>query len=266
MMRSYLILNIKSMNDLPLMERWLLQTHAAETLSQNEMWLYRYVSYRVVPAPDGAEPYGCYNWRMTEHWWREVPWVKGQMDHGSALAEQWPKDYNEILGLPKGGPARTAAWGGKPEGPHPPVFCFVPARPTEDFKGKGLTLADGTILRWVVALKYPEGVSAEEGDDWYLNIHAKEVCKQPGLKRFFSHKVCDPKIGPWVRISEQWYENADAWSKAIIEQPPKYSRPPWGGHAKYPFLEPYVDFVSQFLLEAPTNDFKRNLSPYLVTS
>jgi len=47
-MRSYLILNLRSMNDLPLLERWLLRDHAAETLSFIEPILDRYVSYRVV--------------------------------------------------------------------------------------------------------------------------------------------------------------------------------------------------------------------------
>lgn len=139
-------------------------------------------------------------------------------------------------------------------------------RPSEDFLGRGLTLDDGTNIRWVTGFKYPEGVSAEEGDDWYVNVHAKEVCQQPGLKRFVSYHVVPPKIGPWQRVSELWYENADAWRRAVIEQPPKYTKPSWAKRDTYPFLEPWVDFVSTFLLEAPTNDFKRALTPYIVTA
>ena len=264
-MRSYLILNIRSMNDLPLMERWLLKDHCADTLSSLDPILDRYVSYRAVPAPEGAVEYGYYNWRMTEHWWRQVPWPKGMMDHCTSLSEIWPKDYAEIVGLP-GKEARTAAWGGRREGPHPPVFCFVPRHATEDFKGKGLTLADGTILRWITAIKYPEGVPIDEADDWYVNVHAQEVCQQPGLKRFFSFRVTDPKLGPWIRISEQWYENADGWRKAVIEAPPQYTKPAWAKYQKYPFVEPFVDFVSQFILERPTNDFKRDYNGYIVTA
>jgi hypothetical protein len=266
MMRSYLILNIRDMNDLPLMERWLLQVHAAETISFLDPILERYCSYRAVPAPPGSEGFYPYNWRMTEHWWRQSPFGPGgMMDQGTLLHERWPKGYNDILGLPSGA-ARSHKWGGSVAGPHPPVFIFVPARPTHDFLGKNLTLDDGTILRWLTVHRYPEGVSVAEGDDWYLNVHAKEVCNQPGLKRFVSYTVAEPRTGPFVRVSELWYENAHAWRKAIIESPPQYTKPAWAKHDKYPFLEPAVDFINQFILEAPTDDFKRYLRPYVTTA
>jgi hypothetical protein len=266
MMRSYLILNLRTMNDLPLMERWLLRDHAPETIAFIGPILERYTGYRAVPAPDGALDYGYYNWRMTEHWWRESPFrAGGQMDQGTLFAERWPPGYTRILGMPEG-EARTPHWGGRPGGPNPPVFVFVSPRPSEDFLGRGLTMDDGTVLRWVHAIKYPEGVSREEGDDWYVNVHAPEVCRQPGLKRFVSYHVVEPKVGPWVRVSELWYENADAWRNAVIQSPPAYTKPKWAKRDTYPFVEPWVDFVSTFLLEAPTNDFLRALTPYIVTA
>ena len=88
-MRSYLILNLKSMNDLPFMERWLLRDHAPETISFIGPILDRYCSYRAVPAPEGAKEFAYYNWRMTEHWWRESPFrAQGQMDQGTLFAER----------------------------------------------------------------------------------------------------------------------------------------------------------------------------------
>lgn len=266
MLRSFLILNLRTMNDLPLVERWLLKTHAGETLAMNGPILDRYVSYRAVPPPTGAEAYGYYNWRMTEHWWRESPFRGGGfMDQGTSFAEIWPPNYNRVVGLPEG-EERSSQWAGTPEGPHPPVMMFIPRRPSEDFHGQGLTMDDGTILRWVVAIKYPEGVSREEGDDWYVNTHAPEVCKQVGLKRFFSFNAIEPKTSQFVRISELWYENADAWTKAIIDEPPPYTPPPWAVYPKYPFLEPYVDMVGTFILEAPTNDFIRSHAGYVFTA
>jgi hypothetical protein len=264
--RSYLILNLRSMNDLPVMERWLLKEHAAETISLLDHVLDRYVSYRAVPPPEGSGRFFPYNWRMTEHWWRQNPYgPAGLMDQGTSLQERWPKNYTQMLGLPSG-EARSHHWGGKAGGPHPPVFIFVPRRPTEDFKGRGLTLDDGPILRWVTTHRYPDGVSTEEGDDWYINVHAREVCEQPGLKRFFSFKVTEPRSGPFVRVSELWYESANAWRSAVLESPPAYSRPAWAKYDQYPFVEPAVDFVNQFLLEAPTDDFKRYLRPYVTTA
>ena len=38
---------------------------------------------------------------------------------------------------------------------------------------------------------------------------------------------------------------------------------PWAKHNRYPFLEPYSDFVGAFILEAPTNDFLRDYHGYI---
>ena len=107
MLRSYLILNIRSFNDLP--------------------------------HPEGAEAYAPYNWRMTEHWWRDLPYDgKNLMDMKTLLTESWPKNYTDIVGLPAG-EVRSYQWGGQSGGPHPPIFAFCPSRPTHDFLGKGRT-------------------------------------------------------------------------------------------------------------------------------
>jgi hypothetical protein len=263
MLRSYLLVNLVSWDYLPELERWLYKDHAPDTMSQLEPILYRYVTYRAVPPPEGAEDYCYYNWRMTEHWWHESPFREGLMGHGSAIAERWSPHYHEAVGLPVGEAARTQVWQAKA-----PAFIFVPPRPTEDFKGAGLSLDDGNILRWVTVFKYPEGVSKEEGDDWYINIHAREVAEQPELKRFFSFHAVDPSsmIGPFVRVSELWYENSSAWHKAVVESARKYTKPSWAKHTRYPFLEPGVDFVSTFLLERPECDFLNDYRGYRVTA
>ena len=67
---------------------------------------------------------------------------------------------------------------------------------------------------------------------------------------------------PWIRVSEQWYENFNGWKKAVIESPPKYTKPSWAKYDKYPFLEPGVDFVTTFLLEEPDIDFMK-LTPFV---
>ena len=265
MLRSYLILNLTDFNDLPVMERWLLQTHAAETLSMLDPILERYVSYRAVTAPAGAEAFCPYNWRMTEHWWRELPFRGGLMEQGTSIAERWPDRYTDILGLPSG-EARSKTWQGSIGGAHPPVFLFTDYRPSEDFKGKGMTLDAGPSLRWLNAIRYPDGVSVAEGEEWYLKVHAPEVARQPGLKRYFSSKALEPHTSPFVRVSELWYDNAHAWRHSVLESPLRYTAPPWAKFTQYPFLQPGIDFISQFLLEAPTDDFKRHLRPYLTTA
>ena len=129
-------------------------------------------------------------------------------------------------------------------------------------------------------MKYPEGVSLQEGEDWFLNTHVKEVVRQPGLYRFFSYQtikepielpgVWSPGAHPppgsvkfqWDRVNELWYENFDDWRKSVIESPPQYTRPKWATHDRYPFLKPFEDLACSFLLERPTDEFLKNFRAY----
>ena len=124
------------------------------------------------------------------------------------------------------------------------IMVNVPATPTDDFLGKERSLDDNTILRWVTVFRYPDGVSVAEGDDWFVNVHAPEVMRQPGLTRFFSYRVIPSEVpvqkgvssflhprsevsSNWHRVSEMWYENGDGWAESIITSPAGYSKPLW---------------------------------------
>lgn len=263
MIRSYLLVNLTSWDYLPTMERWLYKDHAPEILSQIAPILHRYTTYRSVPAPTGAEAYGYYNWRMTEHWWAVSPYSDTVTQHDTAFSETWPVEYPKAVGIPEGEASRGKKWMGKA-----PVFIFVTPRPSEDFFGRGLRYQDSQVLRWVTIHKYPEGVSKEEGDEWYTKVHAPEVCKMPGLKRYFSFAAVEPssKVGPFVRVSELWFENHSAWKNAIIDNPPPMTKPTWATHNQYPFMKPDEDFVSTFLLERPECDFLRDYRGYNTTA
>jgi hypothetical protein len=156
---------------------------------------------------------------------------------------------------------------GRPEGPHPLVISFIPFTPDHDFKGKDLNPWGTTILRWVNVFKYPQGVPVEEADKWYVDVHAKEVMQQPGLIRYYSYR-CITLPGhpayPWHRVSDLWYTDFVGWKKSVVDSPPKYTKPPWGQFDNYPFLEPYVDFVSTFILERPDKDFLRDYMVYYI--
>jgi hypothetical protein len=131
---------------------------------------------------------------------------------------------------------------------------IVPAMPTEDFPGKEPTPEEKHILRWVCVLKYPEGVSLKDGEEWYLRIHSQEMKQQDGLLKYVSHRAVDnsPLNSPWVRLVELWYEDFAAWRRANVESPPKYSMPPWGGSA------PFVDMASTFVAYKPDVDFLKD--------
>jgi hypothetical protein len=203
--------------------------------------------------------YGYYNWRVTEIWSHDFE----KQDPG-VLAYRIPNQLKR-QGLP-GAVFYDTNWKGSPDF-RQNVQLVVPGRPTENFLGPTFLPEEKTILRWYIAMKYPDGVSVEEGEDWYLNVHVKEVMKQPGLTRYFSHRALEvPGAAaqfPWVRLVEQWYEDFDGWRRSVIESPPHYTPPPWAKYNKYPFLEPWVDFCSTFLLEFPTNDYLRDFRSYL---
>jgi len=99
-----------------------------------------------------------------------------------------------------------------------------------------------------------EGVSLNDGEKWYLDVHSKEACQQPGLLRYVSHRVLEnpPIDTPWHRVEEMWYENFDAWRKAVIDSPPEYTPPPW---RKEP---PFVDSVSNFIKYKPDVDYLKD--------
>lgn len=263
MNKVLLLLNIKSMNVLPVMERWLLRTHVPEAVSRIGPWLTRYHSYRVVPPPPemyaDVERFGYYNWRVTELWSRD-PYPQ----HGILPQEFFP-GYAENIGLPTD-LADAEHWNGHSHGPRQAVRCVVPARPTEDFLGSDKPLfAYHSVLRWLTVFKLPAGVPPDEGERWFLDVHAQEVLEQRGLTRFVSHRVhARPNSRwSWHRVSELWYEDFDAWRRAVIEAPPRYTQPSWAKHDRYPFFEPYRDFASTFLLEAPTNTFIPSYQDYI---
>jgi hypothetical protein len=264
MYKHVILLNIKNLaNELPAFERWYAGYHAPEAVGTGGPWLTRYLGYRALPVIPEAEAYGYYNWRVTEMWAREVE-PYGSRGKGSVISKRFPNQI-ERQGCPGAEFGQVEWWGGPDFRQN--VHLTVPARPTEDFHGPFYAEYERSILRWFIVMKYPEGVPVDEGEDWYLNVHAKEAARQPGLDRYFSHRAVDtpgaPAQYPWVRLVEQWYENFDAWKKAVIDSPPAYTKPPWAKYDKYPFLEPFVDFCSTFLLETPTNDWLRDTRPYL---
>jgi hypothetical protein len=245
------MVNIRSMDDLPTMERWIQQDHFPEAVMAFGPSIGRYLSYRVVPPPPemyaDVKKFGYHNWRVTEFWYAQE-----QVPISPLLAPRWTSklypDYDKMT--------TSMARG------------TVPLVHAQDYKGKELSLDDPPMLRWLILMRYPKGVSFEEGEDWYLNVHSKEVQQQPGLTRYFTSPCLQGpqrpgEPPPWNRLVEQWYTGFNSWHKAVIDSPPKYTKPSWTKYDKYPFLESPVNFVSTFILEKPTNDNLRDHLGYV---
>ena len=253
MIRSIVVHDIP-MSRIAAMERWYYKDHAPEIVRRYGPWLARHESYLPVDAPPEARAFGFYNWRVTDGWWRELP----EPGAKGAMAFTVPPVWPEV------------------------AACFIPAQPDHDFLGSDIQPYERQVLRWFCLIRYPEGVSRAEGDDWFVNVHAPEAMRQPGLYRFFSHATVDPGVGlpgtwppaaiapmraglrpRWDRLVELWYESFDDWHRSVIAAPPAYTKPSWATSPDYPFLAPRRDFACSFLLERPADEFWRDARGYL---
>jgi len=230
------------------LDRYYLRYHGPEVVKFSGPWLRRYQLWLPFDPPkEAVERFGA---------------VRGR------YAELWFGSEEEYLDRPAHGPMSKATF--KSAGPNMQTVVMVPAKPTEEFYDPDPNPEETTILRWVQIIRYPDGVSVEDGEKWFIQVHAQETLKQPGLLKFVSHRVLTeidekmnqlmqkamkaspsggglpgmsdmPKRQSWVRVNEYWYKDFDAWRKAVLESPPAYTAPAWGG--KYPF----VQMVSSFL-------------------
>jgi hypothetical protein len=215
--------------------RWYLRYHSKEVTRFFGPWLRRYETFKAYPPPAEAAKWGAVGGYMTELWYASVD------DFIEAKPNSRPYTFPEWFRKLK--PQDIAA-----------AITIVPAMPTEDFLGKEPTPEERHILRWYRAFKYPAGVSAKDGEKWYLETHSQEVKKQPGLLRYISHRTLEnpPIQTPWVRTEELWYEDFGAWRKANVESLPAYTPPPWSRQ------EPFADVVSVFIGYKPYVDFLKD--------
>ena len=240
------------------LERYYLGVHGPEVVRTSGPWIRRYqVWLPYVPPDDAVERFGAVRGRYVEMWFGSVEEYLDRpgMGGGENLFNETPPITNN-----KGGAVLPWEEENPDIGPDVKrVLVMVPAKPTETFFNSSPEREDTKFIRWVTAIRYPEGVSVEDGEKWFLEVHAREAVKQPGLLKFVSYRVMEElsknkmpwKIDRmWSRINEYWYEDFDAWRKAVIESPPEYTSPSWGG--EYPFVEmrstfipymPYYDFL-----------------------
>lgn len=267
-MRSFIFQNMRSDNDRPRMMRWLYKQHIPESISQFVPYVTKYATYHALPLPANATAFGAYNAWMTEHYWLFNMFQDKNtgMGRGLVFGEAFPEDFKEMTTSPPSEELRPGGWEGSREGYHPFLFCFAPIFWEDDFKGAGRLTDEGANFRWLSVLKYPKSVSADEGDAWFKEVFAPQVCANTQVTRFVSSRVLDePRMNPFHRIAEIWFDDSEAWRNAIVETADRYSKPPWAEWDRFPFLEPYKDFVSIFLLDRPDSDHLQQWRGYITT-
>lgn len=267
-MRSFILQNIRSDNDRPAVMRWLYKTHVPESISQFAPYVTKYATYYALPLPRGAEEFGTYNGFMTEHYWLFSIFQDKHSQHSQGLAfgEDFPADFMEMTTQPPSPELRQVGWQGSRDGYHPVVISFAPIFWEDDLKGRGRLTDDGVNFRWLFMLTYPEGVSVDEGDAWFKDVFAPEVCANPEVTRFISSRqLDDPRANPFHRVSEIWFDDSEGWRSAMVTKAGQYTKPPWATWDVFPFFEPYKDFVGIFLLDRPDSDHLQQWRGYITT-
>jgi hypothetical protein len=104
------------------------------------------------------------------------------------------------------------------------------------------------MIRLLWLLRYPDGVSQEEGDAWYLGTHAQEVRRSQAYARYVTWRpleipaAADTSPGPdgqpvpfgagqasrrWHRVTEMGFRDVEAMARRHVGVQP-YSPAPWG--------------------------------------
>lgn len=271
--KGVLLSNVKDLCNVPYMDRFMYDKHLNDVLSIFGPVLRRWEISRsetnMMPEDIDLDAYGAYNWTVVELQFSENPYAnpRAMGSAGSSINEYFPDDYNERMGLPAVGEfKRVASWPGTSE-LRMNAMTNVSLRPTETWVGDDITIEDGPFLRWIQMIRYPEGADIEACEDWYINVHCPEVAKMPGLKRFMSYKKLPGAAGAFERITELWFEDAESWRNAVIDNPPKFSpAPEWATSKTYPFFEPFTHMVSTFILERATQNLLRDKGTYIFTT
>jgi hypothetical protein len=217
-------------------DHFYMRYHGPEIVRLSGPWMANYKLWLPYEPPEEAvAQFGAVRGRYAELWYREDDYLDRPGLSGIT---------NPPFNTKKSGQANV----------------MVPANPTETFYDSDPHPEKTPILRWVTFINYPEGVSEETGEKWFLEVYAREAVKQPGLLKFVSHRVWKngntdvsldeipagdlPPMKSWARMCEYWYTDFDAWRKAVLTSPPKYTAPPWGG--EYPFVEMTSTFIPYY--------------------
>ncbi|MBI4267567.1 MAG: hypothetical protein HY662_02150 [Chloroflexi bacterium] len=220
-------------------ERYYFRIHGAEYTYLWGPWMTRYDTFRAYEPPQEARRFGAVAAYFTEQWFQSVEDYEGTRSGGVFSTTPWTPTTTEDK--ESGAASRPSVLGS----------ALTAAKPTQDLLGKKPpTPEEMPIIRWLRAFKYPDGVSVEDGDKWYLQTYAEQAKQQTGLLKYVSYAGIH--TSQMHRVDEMWYQDFAAWRKAVIESPPRYTPPSWEKKE-----EPFVDMTSTFVRLKPSWDLLR---------
>lgn len=225
-------------------ERWYLGTHTQEARHLTGLRRYRsWPTQKAAVAPPWTTVERLNRWdRVTE-----------------LVFDDWSSWYHAVVQDP---PEYTSA----PYGPRgfEAETIFLADDPTDDFLGNSPTAAElnpsetERLIRWLFILRYPEQVTTEQGEEWYLGTHTQEARLMHGLRRYVSWKAepVPPEFAPavrqkWDRLTELAFDDWDAWQDGAVARMPAWTPPPYG--------DPGFFSETAFIREEHEYDFLREV-------
>lgn len=231
--KHYILVDLKPGVDQLVLDRWYMTFHAPQVRRAFKAWQRNYTSFRsYLPPEEARKAYPLQYGRMTEI-------------HFDSLEDFRESRPNNVYG---GGLASfTPPPGGWASPPFDSVTATLPVNPQQVFVNRDTPPKETPYLRWIIFFRYPKGVTPEQGDAWYRDVHAKEVAKLPGLKRYAAYSAVSA-AAPYPRVAEMWFDDYAAWKAAFLPVP-KFTQPAWGGQGLF------VEAISMFIGENPDVDF-----------
>lgn len=118
------------------------------------------------------------------------------------------------------------------------------------------------MIRWLYLFKYPDGVSKEDGERWYLGTHSQEAKRMAehgmtAYKTWNGQKTPyrDPyqtieQLNQWDRVTELCFPDFEAFKTATTDHAVTYTPPPYGwpgfnAHTIFLSDEPQYDFLHE---------------------
>lgn len=231
--KHYILVDLKPGTDQLVLDRWYMTFHAPEVRRAFKAWQRNYVSFRsYLPPEEARKAYPLQYGRMTEI-------------HFDSLADFQDSRPNNIYARGLG--SFTPPPGGWANAGFESTTASVPVNPQQVFLAKDTPPKETPYLRWIVFFRYPEGVTLEQGDAWYGDVHAKEVARLPGLRKYALYSTVSAAAA-YPRVAEMWFDDYAAWKDAFIPVP-RFTAPAWGGQGLF------VESISMFVGENPDVDF-----------
>lgn len=245
-----IMIDVPDLTNLNAFDRWYMTYHSRQMHRAMRAWQRHYISYRsYLPPDDVVQRYHVWRGRLTEIYYDNL---------GAFREGRNNNPFLDMLDPPPGG------WTDRSFARSQPVI--VPVNPQEIYLQGHAPPKETPYFRWVIYSRYPDGVSQEEGDKWFLETHVKELAKVAGLRRYVGYRTIPMGTGAdspsrrdakqiqddrprYTRVEELWFDDYSSWRKAFMENAPTFTQPKWAAEF------PHADYVSTFIGENPDVDF-----------